>query len=512
MEARSDATRVGIVRSYESPVELHSASQTRLEQAQGGRLTWTAGFESPGAGGVRLLVESVRTPPGTLGFVYSEEGEVHGPYDIGGEIPREVWTNAVFAERVYLEIQFPFGAVDPSEVGVTVSTLAHLEHEDFAPPRGLLRSRSESLASCFEDMNCVVPDEWSSLEDASRAIAQISYREGSAFYVCTGGLLNTTAGTAIPYFLTANHCVSNEQSAASVEAYWDYRTLSCGGEARSKSGLARSLGATLLATGSRAKGDADYTLLRLNQTPPQGRYYLGWSAMGEPVAGGATLYRIAHPDGGPQSYSSHRVSTVPSPGACDGLPTTRFIYSKTLKGATKGGSSGSPVFVRDGLKVVGQLFGRCGRNLDDACDSDSNSSVDGSFATYFEDVRQWLDPPRKARCAPNAVTLCLAGERFRVEVVARDPRSGRGVTGTAIPQNDVFGYFSLPELTGQIENPEVFVKVVDGRELNGKFWIFYGGLTDLEFVLHVTDVETGAQRIYRKDAGGYCGSSDTDGF
>jgi len=524
VESRSDATRVGIIRAFSTsigfdPVRADSKSDIRLNPSGGhfatastGNLVWTSGFVSEGAGAVRLLLENVTAPAGTVAFVYSAEGETHGPYPLGGDIPRDVWTNAVFSPEVFLEIQFPSSTVDASRVSLSISSVAHMEHQWFAPSRTRVQANTEALAQCFEDIGCVSSADFPELDNASRAVAQISYREGSSIFVCSGALVNTTVGTGIPYFLTANHCVSDSQTASTVEAYWDYRTPSCENKTVTRSNLARTLGATLVVTGSKAKSKADYTLLELSQTPPPGRYYLGWSAQKEDAAGGKVLYRIAHPEGGPQSFSVHRVSETPTPGACDGLPTTRFIYSKNVEGATQGGSSGSPLFTRDGLKVVGQLFGRCGRNLDDACDVASNSAVDGAFWTYFEEIKQYLAPPEKQRCSPNAETLCLSGAKFKVNVVARDPRSGRGTTGTAIPQNDVFGYFSLPELTGQSENPEIFIKIVDGTPVNGKFWVFYGGLTDLEFVLEVTDMESGVRRVYSKDAGGYCGNSDTSAF
>lgn len=525
LASSSERTRVGIVRSLASPVVLGGALPSarsgsalhagggRLDMSSDGRLVWTTGFSSDGAGALKLHLENVMLPPGSAAFVYGRNGETHGPYEIGGATPLDFWTNTVFADEVFLEVQLPAENVDPRMVNVSVASVGHLEHEWFAPQfSSAVTAAAESLPSCFRDLNCVTSTGFPEIESVSKAVAHISYREGSGIFVCSGALLNTTAGTSIPYFLTANHCVSRAEVAATVEAYWDYRTTACGGSAALRSGLPRTLGASLLATGAKQAGKADFTLLRLAEQPPAGRYYLGWSAQKEAVAAGSTLYRVSHPDGGAQSYSAHVVSAVPSPGACPDLPASRFIYSKNADGATKGGSSGAPLVLRDGLKVVGQLFGRCGRNLDDACDVAENSAVDGSFATYFEDVRQWLAPATFQRCSPSAVNLCLTGGRFRVEVVARDLRTGRGTTGTAIQQNDVFGYFSLPELTGQSENPEVFVKIVDGSALNGKHWVFYGGLTDLEFTLRVTDMETGVSKTYAKNAGGYCGDSDTSAF
>jgi hypothetical protein len=522
----TERTQVGIVRTLTSPVgffEYGTQARSlapgtswgggRLETLSDSRLVWTSGFSSAGAGAVRLVLEDVVFPEGAIAFVYGRAGAVRGPYPLSGDVPHDVWTHTVFADEVFLEVQLPGTVTDLGSVRLAVNSLAHLEHEWFAPSHERSsNSSAESLPGCFRDVSCVTGDEFPGLEDASRAVAQLSYRQGTGIFVCTGGLLNTTTGTSVPYLLTANHCVATAASAASLEAFWDYRTSSCGETKASRNDLKSTLGATLLATGSKDKGKADFTLLRLSEQPPAGRYYLGWSAEKQAVAGGAMLYRISHPEGGPQTYSSHRVSFVPTPGACSGVPAGPFLYSKNVDGATKGGSSGSPLLLRDGLKVVGQLHGRCGRNLIDECDAVGNSAVDGSFAVYFDEVKQWLAPSPPAKCAPSATKLCLTSGKFLVELMARDLRTGRGAKGTAFPQNEVFGYFSLPELTGESENPEVFVKIIDGRELNGRYWVFYGGLTDLELVLTVTDVETGSSRIYTKDGGDYCGGADTTAF
>ncbi len=519
-ESASERTRVGIVRHLVVPVGFPRGTNARRDvlTIDGGRLTrspkgnqvWSVGFASDGAGAMRLRLEDLLVPRGTVAFVYAVDGESHGPYALGGETPREFWTNTVFSDEVFLEIQFPGANIDWDSVTLSIAAVGHLEHEYFAPAHQSVTE--QSLPGCFMDASCVAKDEFPEIDDAARAIAHISYMEGSGLFVCSAGLLNTTVGTSIPYLLTANHCVATPESAATVEAFWDYRSTSCGSTAALLSGIERTLGSTLLVTGSKERGKADFTLLRLSQQPPAGRYYLGWSAEKSAIEGGNVLYRLSHPAGGPQAFSAHKVSAVPTPGSCDGLPTSSFIYSKNVDGATRGGSSGAPLIRREGLKVVGQHFGRCGRNLDDACDAVGNSAVDGSFATYFEEVRPWLAPQVAETCKPTAVTLCLTGGRFRVDVLARDMRTGRGTTGTAMPQNDVFGYFSLPELTGQSENPEIFVKIVDGRAVNGKHWVFWSGLTDLQFSITVTDMNTGTVRSWQKDAGGYCGSSDTEAF
>ena len=111
-----------------------------------------------------------------------------------------------------------------------------------------------------------------------------------------------------------------------------------------------------------------------------------------------------------------------------------------------------------------------------------------------------------------ASVLGLNGTRFRLTLSARDQRSGKTGTGRSIPHNDLFGYFSIPDLTGNASNPEVFVKLLNADAVNGKYWVFWGGLTDLEYTLTVTDSATGISRSYQKEAGSTCGGYDTAAF
>jgi hypothetical protein len=108
--------------------------------------------------------------------------------------------------------------------------------------------------------------------------------------------------------------------------------------------------------------------------------------------------------------------------------------------------------------------------------------------------------------------LCTHQKRFELSLTARDQRSGNTAPGVPLQENDLFGFFTLPALTGSTENPEVFVKVIDASGIGSGFWVFYGGLTDLEFTLTVDDKQTGARKTYKKEPGSYCGGADTGAF
>jgi photosystem II stability/assembly factor-like uncharacterized protein len=114
---------------------------------------------------------------------------------------------------------------------------------------------------------------------------------------------------------------------------------------------------------------------------------------------------------------------------------------------------------------------------------------------------------------PDAGTLVLdAAHPFSVTLSATNPHTGQTAPGVATSVNDLWGYFSIPAITSNPNNPEVFVKMLDATAINGSFWFFYGGLTDLEYKLTVTEDATGRQKTYTKPAGSECGGSDTAAF
>lgn len=124
-------------------------------------------------------------------------------------------------------------------------------------------------------------------------------------------------------------------------------------------------------------------------------------------------------------------------------------------------------------------------------------------------TRRFTAPAATSDCEADLDTLCLGpGGRFRVEAAWRDQRSGDFGIGQAIPGSDRTGYFWFFNQ----ENVELVVKALDGRPVNGKHWLFYGALSDVEYAITVLDTETGELRRYDNVAGSICGLGDTGAF
>ncbi len=105
-------------------------------------------------------------------------------------------------------------------------------------------------------------------------------------------------------------------------------------------------------------------------------------------------------------------------------------------------------------------------------------------------------------CAVTPADLCLGG-RFRVDVSWRTS-AGSG-TGTAVPLTGDTGYFWFFSAA----NVELAVKILDGRPINGDFWVFYGALSDVEYTLRITDTRTGRTRTYHNPQGTMASVADT---
>jgi hypothetical protein len=163
----------------------------------------------------------------------------------------------------------------------------------------------------------------------------------------------------------------------------------------------------------------------------------------------------------------------------------------------------------------------CGRGDTTAFRTPGTSGTSAAAAApeaVFEDLSQPLlvipldvepmslvAPAPDTACAPAGQALCLLGSRFKIEVEWHDQHNGVSGLGHAVPGTDQTGSFWFFDPT----NIELVVKTLDGRPLNGKFWVFYGALSDVEYWITVTDTVTGARKRYHNAPGNLCGRGDT---
>ena len=102
----------------------------------------------------------------------------------------------------------------------------------------------------------------------------------------------------------------------------------------------------------------------------------------------------------------------------------------------------------------------------------------------------------EAACTPDATTLCLNGGRFKIQAQWSTPQgqSGAGQAVSLTGDTGNFWFFSA-------NNLEMVLKAVNGCAFNQKYWVFAGGLTNVNVVTTVTDTQTGAVKTYTNPQG-----------
>lgn len=157
-------------------------------------------------------------------------------------------------------------------------------------------------------------------------------------------------------------------------------------------------------------------------------------------------------------------------------------------------------FDLDGRPVGDPLDLRLGRNplISDSEDIVTDLAFAGGRVAALIATRSsiWAalaKPLPAGPCRPGADHLCLggaAGDRFRVDAAYLDPHAGgapgRGFGHPLTADTGAFWFFAPGNL-------ELAVKVLDGRGVNGRFWVLAGAATTVEWWVTVTDTATGEQ-------------------
>ncbi|MBZ2179716.1 MAG: pre-peptidase C-terminal domain-containing protein [Acidobacteria bacterium] len=313
-----------------------------------GRAVFQAALRSPGAKGLRLEVLGLPRGTGRLWLYPGDEAnpvQPVGPYE-GGE---DFWTALVEGESLVLEFEAPAGA--PRMLPFQVGRISHL-FASLVPAKGgtgeaklgPLSPGRETALGCNLDVTCY--PEW---DERARGVGRYLFETDGGGAFCSGSLINTRNSSGIPYFLTADHCVSTPAEARSVQVFWFYQSSICNGPPRNLRDVPTTLGATYLTSGALEAGD--YSLLRLTGTVPNGLTLAGWTSTDPEV--GAEVTGIHHPTG---DYKRISFGNKAEPILARGRPEPMYHTITWRGGVTEGGSSGSPIFNRDG-QIVGMLSG-----------------------------------------------------------------------------------------------------------------------------------------------------------
>jgi len=375
-------------------------TQQQLQWARSGAGTQVAALSisAKDALGLRLGVLITALPETAVLRVYSQ-GRPGTVYQISGKDvlmhvlrntqavgdsaeARTWWTPEFGSEEVTLEIELPAG-VPTQAVEIAVPTVSHIFTELEQPAGDTSVTKINESASCNLDAVCDA-----NFTTQSNAVARMLFTMGGNTYACTGTLLNDAQSSGTPYFLSANHCISTQTAASTLQTDWFYQSSGCNTRALSSRTTKLYNGATLL----HASNSTDVSFMRLNDAAPAGAYFAGWDASGTALATRTPIVGLHHPAGDMLKISKGEVlgqtsctSTGDSQFGCTGN-TGNFYMVTWSSGTTQGGSSGSALFSNDGRYVVGTLYGGS-----TSCTNTGALDMYGRFdVSYSQALKTWL--------------------------------------------------------------------------------------------------------------------------
>ncbi|MEM7048423.1 MAG: hypothetical protein AAF604_02140 [Acidobacteriota bacterium] len=187
----------------------------------------------------------------------------------------------------------------------------------------------------------------------------------------------------------------------------------------------------------------------------------------------------------------------------------------------RGRGQGSKIFTRT-YDSLAHPFGpaRPLINYDTTAESGANVTFDRqgeALFTAFVEASDPQGPPqptgllairRALPCRPGLDTVCLREGRFAVQVTLEDDLHATGFPAPAEPMtSDTGGFWFFSQ-----DNLEVLVKVLDGRPVNGHFWVLFGSLSNLAYTVTVTDTSTGETRQFANPEGTLASQANTEAF
>ncbi|HEX6178488.1 MAG TPA: hypothetical protein VF057_09010, partial [Thermoanaerobaculia bacterium] len=229
---------VGVVKESSAALDLSGVSPDEL--AAGPKLlpfgrvertsygfAWNGTIEAPGAAAVRLHFSNFFLPNNAT-ITLSGAGESFSYTGFGPDGSGDFWSNTLRGDTVNLRVEYR-----GNDLGRVMRALrfAVAEVGPISPRLPVADPQAgDQLCPynepCVLNASCVTLP--SAVTTATKAVAMILFISGPYQYVCSGGLIaDSDPNTNIPYFMTANHCLSSNKEAQTVEAYFDYKSA-CG--------------------------------------------------------------------------------------------------------------------------------------------------------------------------------------------------------------------------------------------------------------------------------------------
>jgi hypothetical protein len=346
-------------------------------------------IKSPGAAALRVAL-AIDVPVEGMVVRFAGSSGVFGDVssaDIARASARggQHWSPDLGGEVATLEFEVPAAAALDG-AAVRVPRISHLVAggADLASPGGAV-ARATGIGTsgaCNVDLACVAPADVAA-NDFARGVARITFVDQGRTYLCSATLINDSISSNTPYMWTADHCLSSQEVAATLNSYFFFAAGTCNNKATPPF-VQLGSGARMLGRGQ----DRDWALVRLNEPAPAGTRFAAWR--GEPLANGTQVVSLHHPSGDLLKFSRGAVTrqALVDDGELVNAMFTEVVWSQ---GITEGGSSGGALatLAPGGAfyEIRGGLFGGLS-----ACQAPTDPDYYSHFEQALPLVRQYLTP------------------------------------------------------------------------------------------------------------------------
>ncbi len=356
-------------------VNFNLSNSGTWETLSDGSRIWRLGIKSDDAQSLNLIFNNFYMPKGAYVFVYDlNKIKVIGAFtEINNSVDGQFATALIPGSYCIVEYYEPVYSAGQGRLSISKVVHAYKDISGFNTFLEL---------PCNININCPVGAPWVTQK---RSVARMTFIQGGSGFLCTGSLINNTLNNRTPYFLTAEHCASDNWATLVVD--FNYESPTCNGV---QTGPTTSLnGATLKASNF----DTDFRLLLLNNSVPAAvnGYFNGWDNSGSQPQNETAIH---HPGGAIKKISVDN-NPAQSVTGFGGRLANGFWQVVWDQGMTEGGSSGCPLYDQN-HRVVGQNLG----GTPGQCENpQSVQKVFGKFSESWthggntdNQLKNWLDP------------------------------------------------------------------------------------------------------------------------
>ena len=324
--------RFGVVQ----PVNLGLDNSGTWETLSDGSRIWRLSISSDGAYCVYPIFNNFFMPEGATLHVYTPDHKaVRGAFNNDNNNDAKVFAISLMpGKNIVIEYYEPRNVKGQGKF--TVESLVHSYRDILSP------DSPEELA-CNININCPVGVPWATQK---RGVARITFTQGGSGFLCSGSLINNTSQDRKRYFLTANHCESDNNPATIFD--FNFEASTCSGTTAAQTNTV--VGSSLKANNP----DSDTRLLEITPTIPSAWnvYYNGWDRSGSIPTNESAVH---HPGGAIKKFSYDSNPAVSSNGFGTTIANSCWQITWTI-GYTEGGSSGCPMFDQN-KRIIGQNYG-----------------------------------------------------------------------------------------------------------------------------------------------------------